>query len=322
MAAMRIPRQLISLLPLLLLLTACGDGGTSTPPPATQQTLTPGPRLVSTVPAATLMLVQMGADDRLVGVSTYDKAVLPEERQDLPVVGDYLTLNFEQLLRLRPTAIIVQSAEDRLSPRLKEYAAANNVQILNVRLDTLADMATTAEALGKAAGVPDIARQKADAAQAKLAAIRTAVKDKPRPKVLYIIGKEPIFIAGGNRFLDEIITAAGGQNLGATVGKDFPTITREKLITLAPDVILISAPGEPPSNDPSDPRIARWASLPTPAARTGRIHLMTDPDLELNALNAADSALQLAQILHPDLKTWAPPETPDTAPATSPGAHP
>src|SRR5262249_34860656 len=56
-----------------------------------------GPRIVSKVPAATLNLVLIGGDKHLVGVSSFDKLVLPKDEQDLPVVGDYEQTNYEQL---------------------------------------------------------------------------------------------------------------------------------------------------------------------------------------------------------------------------------
>ena len=83
--------------------------GAAVPAPAS----TPAPRIVSTVPAATLNLVLIGAADRLVGVSKYDLLYLPQNKRDLPVVGDYETMNYEQLVKLHPSALVIQTAESR-----------------------------------------------------------------------------------------------------------------------------------------------------------------------------------------------------------------
>src|SRR4051812_986781 len=82
-------RKRIVLVMLGLWLAACGRGtpaptgeaGTQPPPVAQVK----GARVVSTVPAATLNLVLMGAADQVVGVSKYDKLYLPLDKQDLPV---------------------------------------------------------------------------------------------------------------------------------------------------------------------------------------------------------------------------------------------
>src|SRR4051812_14729778 len=122
---MRIPTCLF-FLPVALLLAACGSNTPTVPAtsPATTPTAnSPGPRIVSTVPAATLNLVLIGAADRLVGVSKYDVLYLPPDKQNLPVVGDYNTLNYEQLVKLHPTTLVIQMAETRIEPKLRQVAA-------------------------------------------------------------------------------------------------------------------------------------------------------------------------------------------------------
>ena len=99
-----------------LTLAACGRQT-----PAAQPTATPAqsaaaeqparPRIVSTVPAATLNLVLIGAADELVGVSKYDVSYLPAAQKNLPVVGDYETMNYEELVKLKPTVLVIQTVE-------------------------------------------------------------------------------------------------------------------------------------------------------------------------------------------------------------------
>jgi len=73
---------------------------------------TTGPRKVaSLVPAATDMLLGMGAGDHLVAVSNYESA---PEVKNLPRVGDYQTTDWERLSSLRPASMITQYAPDRL----------------------------------------------------------------------------------------------------------------------------------------------------------------------------------------------------------------
>ncbi len=53
--------------------------------------------------------------------------------------------------------------------------------------------------------------------------------------------------------MDQMVTLAGGENVGAKVGKFFPVIRNETLVKLAPDVLLISAPDQPAQQE-NDPR--------------------------------------------------------------------
>ena len=73
-----------------------GDAITSSPRPC---------RFVSLAPGTTAMLYAAGAAHCLVG--TIAHSTEPAEAAKLPIVGDAETLDFEQLLALRPTVVVV-----------------------------------------------------------------------------------------------------------------------------------------------------------------------------------------------------------------------
>jgi len=324
MTAMRIPFALFMMW-LLLLAAGCehstepapapsGTAATGTAPAiATREAVSTEPaavgevngaRVISTVPAATLQLVQLGAVDSLVGVSTFDRLLLPQAKQTLPIVGDYLTFNYETIVGLHPTAMVVQIADERLAPRLKEIAGEHHIELVNVKLDTLDDMVATARRLGKITGREGAAEVRIARVRGNLAAIQAKLADLPRPKVVYIIFKKPLAIVGGRGFMNEVIGAAGGTNVGGSVNEYFPEITREELIKMAPDVILIAAPEEPAARTLDDPRLADWLAIPTPAGKTGRIFLVTSPNAQLNSLDFDTETLLLAKIIHPEIRDW------------------
>ncbi len=62
-------------------------------------------RIVSLAPGTTAMLYAAGAGHCLIG--TIAHSTEPAEAAKLPVIGDAETLDFEQLLALRPTAVVV-----------------------------------------------------------------------------------------------------------------------------------------------------------------------------------------------------------------------
>ncbi|HEY4330102.1 MAG TPA: ABC transporter substrate-binding protein, partial [Phycisphaerae bacterium] len=141
------------------LLPACegSSSGPSTSPATTTASpalrdIGPGPRIVSTVPAATLNLMLIGGDDRLVGISRFDKIFLPESEQDIPVAGDYEQVNYEQLVKLKPTVLIIQQAPSRISDRLKEFVRDHQIELLNMQFENVEDIWASAAALGKASG--------------------------------------------------------------------------------------------------------------------------------------------------------------------------
>src|SRR6185295_9830228 len=93
------------ILPLLATAFAACNRQPAPPPTSTAPAETPGPRIVSTVPAATLNLTLIGATNHLVGVTKYDRLFLPPDKQNLPTL-DSFNFNYEQLVKLRPTVLI------------------------------------------------------------------------------------------------------------------------------------------------------------------------------------------------------------------------
>src|SRR5262245_60562798 len=71
-----------------------------------------GPTVVSLVPACTDLMIGIGASDHLAGVSNFDDNTRPE-LTGLPKVGDYRSIDWEQLSRLRPNLMVVQFSEDK-----------------------------------------------------------------------------------------------------------------------------------------------------------------------------------------------------------------
>ncbi len=233
-----------------------------------------GPRIVSTDPSATQILVEIGAGRAIVGVSPWDKPLLPESMRNLPVVGGYLHLDEELVIRLAPTDLILQQAPERISPGIMEMARKNGIHIVNIHINTFHQLYATATELGRISGCSREAAVKIQMLKKQVAALARSRPQKP-VRVVYIISTRPIRVVGADNFMDEEITLAGGVNVAERCGGGFPAITRETLVQLAPQVLLISEPGQPIASGGDDPRLASWLTLPIAAAKSRRIDLIT-----------------------------------------------
>ena len=307
------PLRILLTLTTALLLSACAKSE-PTPEPSTTTaptTIPSGPRIVSTVPAATYNLTLIHATDTLVGISKYDQPFLPDDKQNLPIVGDYLSMNYETLIALHPTAIIVQYAPARIPDRLKDLSTQYHFDIVNIKLDTTKDIWGTVETLGTISGhAADATKAIADARD-QLHLLDIALKNRPHPKVVYIVERSPIAIAGAGSFLDEMVTLAGGNNVGQSISGLYPAISKETLVTQAPDVLLISAPSQTPQT-PDDSRLDEWKKLPIPAAWNNHIFLVTDGNAMVASVNLPNQVQDLAKLIQQ--------ATPTTT--TSPGGPP
>src|SRR5687768_12849902 len=95
---------------------ACDRENPVTAPAATQSVK---PTVASLSPAATDLLIGMGAADHLVAVSNWD-AENPQTAS-LPRVGDYRSIDRERLTAIRPDVVVVQFRADKLPPGVTEF---------------------------------------------------------------------------------------------------------------------------------------------------------------------------------------------------------
>ncbi len=255
-----------------------------------------GPRIVSTDPAATQILLQLGAAHEIVGVSPWDQPLLPQSMRNLPVVGDYLHLDEELVVRLAPTALILQESAPRISPGILAMARQHGIRIVNINLNTLRRFYVTTALLGKISGCQKQAHLKIQALKKQLARL---AKTRPinEPRVVYIISTNPIRVVGADNFMDEELTLAGGVNVAERCGMGYPAITRETLVRLNPQVVLIAKPGQPTATSPTDPRLAPWLALPIAAAVSKHIDLITWQKAQMLTLDVGRIIQRLRQII-------------------------
>lgn len=227
--------------------------------------------VASLVPAATEMLIGLGAGDRLVAVSNFD--VQREGTRGLPRVGDYQTTDWERLAALRPVSMVTQFAPDRLPPGLVQKSDELGIRLVNVKINRLDDIYTTMETLGQTIGNPAKGRDAVAALKQKLNDVARASAG-PRVRALIVLDDSGRGVAGQNNYLDDILTLAGGENVMRGVTTPYPSIDRELLFHLDPEVVFILLPDASAQVRTNAQRI--WQSMPRlQAVRNGAVHVYT-----------------------------------------------
>lgn len=256
------------------------------------------PTVVSLVPAATDLIVGMGAADHLVGVSNWD-ADRPEIA-GLPKLGDYRTIDWERLILCRPDLLVVQFAPNKIPAGLKDEADALDVRLVNVRVNQLDDLFTTLHQLGEAVNEPAKALEAERVLRTRLHAVRAHVANE-KPVATLITRAEPssaLACVGGGNYLDELLTIAGGRNVLGGGENSYPTIDQERVLDLQPQVVLALLPGAPAQV--VEQTRSFWRTMPeVPAVRDGRVFILTEQFLLLPGISAAQVAELFANHLHP-----------------------
>jgi len=220
-------------------------------------------RFVSLAPGTTAMLYAAGAGHCLVG--TIAHSTEPAEASRLPIVGDAETLDFEQLLALRPTVVVV--AVDVVQRVRIDRIKSMGIPVYQVHVTRLAGMPDSLRRLGALAGTQAIANREADALHATLEALGAHYRTRTPIRVLYQIWDRPIYTIGGKHVITDALQLCGAINIFSDLETAAPAVTREAAVLRDPELILASAP---PGS--ADEWLAEWRRFPAMAAvRNGQL---------------------------------------------------
>jgi iron complex transport system substrate-binding protein len=255
-------------------------------------------RIISLIPAVTEMLFALGAGDRIVAVSSFDK--YPPQVEKLQRVGALLDPDLERILALRPDLVIVYGSQADLRKQLERA----QVPMFVYSHAGMADVTTTIRTLGARIGEERNATQLIETIERRLAAVRHRVGGLPRPRTLIVFARDRlalrgIYASGGYGFVHDMVTAAGGENIFADVKQQAVQATTELIIARRPEVIL-ELRAEPLAPEDERAELAVWKQLTTvPAVRAGRVHIIADPRTVIPGPRIGEGVEAIAKVLHP-----------------------
>jgi len=261
------------------------------PPPASL-------RILSLTPNITEILFAMDLGDRVVGRSNY--CTYPAEAAAIPAVGDTLHLNLEKIIALRPTvAFVVTRRQD-----LRRTLEGLGIRCVTLESDTMPNLWAAIRTIGHEVGRPD-AERLCSRLQGDLEAVRRRVTGLPRPKVLFAfpmtVGSAQMMVAGRGTFVDELLEVAGADNAYPDVAH-WPTLSPQRAVALAPDVVLINATGDDAAPDRLEAVRRAWANLTSiPAVASGRVVILSEPYLTIPGPRIGLAARRLAEVIHPEV---------------------
>ena len=255
-------------------------------------------RIVSLAPSVTETLFALGAGSEVVGVSQYCN--YPPAVRRLPRVGTYLTPNIEAIVGLRPTLVIGLGSSANL--RAIRALEMMGLPTLMVEEGSLADLDRSISQIGKRIGRGTQAAKLIAEIHRYFASIEERLRNTDSPKVLMLVGHQPLVAVGGGNFLGQLIAMARGRNVADNSGQAWPRLSMEYVIATAPDVIIDGQMGD----DPAVPSNF-WGQYPTiPAVRNHRLYGYNQDPMLLPGPRIGQSLEILAAMIHPELANSKP----------------
>jgi iron complex transport system substrate-binding protein len=253
----------------------------------------PAKRIIPLYGAFAEMLFAMGAGKEVVARTQADQ--FPPDIIPLPSVGTHMRPNVEMIIGFKPD-LVVQSAS-----RWEAAADMGRLQSAGIPVavfspNTFEEIFSTMERLAILVGRPEQGREEIAKLQKRLTAVRNRLQlVKERPRVFFEVRPDPLTAAGRGSIVQEIITAAGAENVIRSE-KSLLQYNFEALLVADPDVYIVQR--GPMSHNPLPPgKRPHFDQLRS--VRKGKVIFVDEYLFSRPGPRCVDAVEQLARELHP-----------------------
>jgi iron complex transport system substrate-binding protein len=306
-------RNLSFALLLVVLLTACAPSATSTSTAlSTELTFTddlgrvvslpaPAQSIVSMAPSNTEVLFAVGAGSQVVGRDLFSD--YPTEAVSVQDIGgSWGEYNLEAILALQPDLVLAQGGGFNPPELIASLEDLGLTVFVLPNPTTLEEMYANLETVGALTGHSSEAAALVESLTARVAAVDAAILPiSYQPSVYYELdASNPAspYTAGAGTFVDQLISRAGGYNIGSALEGLWTPISMEDLLVADPTIILLgdAAYGETPEKVSARPG---WDALI--AIQNGQVFAFDDNLVSRPGPRLVDGLEALVEILHPGL---------------------
>ncbi|MDQ3472564.1 MAG: cobalamin-binding protein [Acidobacteriota bacterium] len=249
-------------------------------------------RVITLAPNLTEIIYAIGAGDLLVGNTTY--CDYPEQAKGVQKVGDTLQPNIERILGLRPNLIFIST-----SSQLEAFARQLSEHGIPVYVSDPHDLDGVIYSIENIARLLHREKQAVDLVsklRARITSIEAAVKNRKPLRVFYQLSAEPLYTAGRDAFVTDLIRRSGGLSVTAEVPEAWPRFSQESAAAAQPDVIVLPTGG---SMGAANSDVAAGLKR-APAVLSGKVFKINGDLLVRPGPRAIDGLEQLARALHPE----------------------
>ncbi|WP_313133594.1 ABC transporter substrate-binding protein [Anaerocolumna sp.] len=246
-------------------------------------------KVVSVAPNITETIYQLGLESRLVGRTDY--CDYPKEALDIESIGTLKSPDIEKIISLDPDVVIASTHfnEDSnkkltdLGVKVVVLYAENDIEGAYSIIETMGTIFNVNEAAATA--VKDM--------QTSINETKELIKDLDKPSVYFVVGFGEFgdFTAGGDTFIGQMISLAGGNNIAQDVSGW--SYTLESLVEADPDIIIMS------EDMKSDFETAENYKDLT-AVKNDQVYGIDKNILERQGYRNAEGLRTLAEIMHPE----------------------
>lgn len=194
-------------------------------------------KIISISPNMTEILFAVGAGENVVGVTKF--ADYPQEATEVDKIGSITEPNIEKIINMEPDVVIASSVNKKETiERLREL----DVKVAGFEANSVDKAIENIKTVAKLTGNQDKGEKIVAEMYIKIGEITNLVEEhlenNDKRKVFYEIWNDPLYTAGKNNFIDDLINMAGGINIGRLAEGQWPQYNLEKLLVEDPEVYI------------------------------------------------------------------------------------
>jgi iron complex transport system substrate-binding protein len=249
-------------------------------------------RVISLAPNLTEIVFAVGGGDRLVGRTSY--CDYPPEAKTVAEVGDTLHPSLERVIALKPQVVLISTASQL--EVFTQQLQNQNIAVFVTDPHDLEGVFRTIEQIGEILGKEDQASMLVQSLRQRTNAVEEAVKQKTPVRVFYQLSAEPLYTAGHDSFVTDLMRRAGAISVTSDIPGAWPKFSNESALASKPEAIILPTGG---SMGSGNSKVAE-ALRQSPAVQQGRVYKINDDHLVRPGPRAIDGLEEMARALHPD----------------------
>ena len=247
-------------------------------------------RIVSLSPSNTEILFALGLGDKVVGVT--DWCDYPLEALEKEKVGSYDTPDIEKIVALTPDLILVAYGT---TMDVINNLIGLGLTVFGIKTTDLDDVLNDIRTIGEITDKEVEAQALTSEMESRIQAVTNQTEElEERPRVFYIVWHDPLWTAGSETFIHELIEKGGGVNICQNI-TGYTTISIEEVVARNPEVIITSEWSFEWARNETGPLAS------TNASQSGRIYTCDDNLVQRPGPRLVEGLEWFAYLIHPEI---------------------
>lgn len=259
----------------------------------------PAERIIVLAPSVLEIIDGLGAMDQVVEVGNVSVELGDSQAEGFEGVGDSQSLNIEKIVELNPDILITITGGPDDDYKKVEELGIEIYRVIDVR--GIEGVYEEIANISKIVGLENKGEELNSELREGVNEIYGRVKDlsdEQRPKVFYEVWNDPLYTAGADTFINDLIGKSGGINIAAEDNlTGWPEYSVETLIVKNPDVIIA------PISMAVDPSVIiedqRLSSIN--AVINNKVYVIPDNPISRPNQNLIKALQMLSKAIHPEI---------------------